>query len=337
MSLSTLNRRSFMAGVAGAAGAASLGLPRLARAATPVTISEAVHIGLYMPVYAAMHGGAFEKHGLTTDLKTAGGIAQPVPAILSGAADFAVTGTGMSINAAVEGAQMVNIAKIAGMISVWVVAKSGTTFTGPEDFKGKTIATLKFPSNTYTTPYYAMKSAGMDPEADVTWLQLPFGAQLQAVADGRADFATVFEWDASIGVTQFDLDVVYSLGENLGPAVFSSTFVTKDYLDTNPEQVQAYCNAIAEAEKQLHEDASIFVDVAAKEFPQVDAGVIKAAQERFFGVVPLVPRNPMITEQEWRTLIDHEAGAGTLRADLPYGQMVDNSFAEKATQEFGLA
>ncbi|SNT32399.1 ABC transporter substrate-binding protein [Tropicimonas sediminicola] len=337
MTQSFTDRRSFVLGMAGLAGTAALGLPRTARAATPAMISEAIHLGLYMPLYAAMNGGFFEKHGLTPDLKTAGGIAQPVPALLSNAADFAVTGTGMSINATVEGAQMVNIAKIAGMISVWVVAKQGTSFNGPEDFAGKTIATLKFPSNTYTTPFYAMQKAGMDPEADVTWLQLPFGAQLQAVADGRADFATVFEWDASIGATQFDLEVVYSLGEALGPAVFSSTFVTKDFLDANPDAVQAYCNAIAEAEKQLHEDEQVFVDVATKEFPQVDPAVIAAARARFFGDVPLVPRNPVITEQEWRTLVEHEAGAGTLRADLPYEQMVDSSFAEKASQEFGLA
>lgn len=337
MTYSSLDRRSFALGLAGLTGAATLGLPGLARAATPAKISEAIHLGLYMPLYAAMNGGFFEKHGLTPDLKSAGGIAQPVPAVLSGAADFAVTGTGMSINATVEGAQMVNIAKIAGMISVWVVAKPGTTFNGPEDFAGKTIATLKFPSNTYTTPFYAMKQAGMDPENDVTWMQLPFGAQLQAVADGRADFATVFEWDASIGATQFDLEVVYSLGEALGPAVFSSTFVTADFIDQNPDAVQAYCNAIAEAERALHEDEQLFVDVATKEFPQVAPEVIAAARPRFFGDVPLVPRNPMITAQEWATLIDHEAGAGTLRGDLPYEQMVDNSFAEKATKEFGLS
>ncbi|MBU2963219.1 ABC transporter substrate-binding protein [Citreicella sp. C3M06] len=337
MTHSSLDRRSFVLGLAGLTGAASLGLPGAARAATPANISEAIHLGLYMPLYAAMNGGFFEKHGLTPDLKSAGGIAQPVPAVLSGAADFAVTGSGMSINATAEGAQMVNIAKIAGMISVWAVAKPGTTFNGPEDFAGKTIATLKFPSNTYTTPFYAMKQAGMDPEKDVTWMQLPFGAQLQAVADGRADFATVFEWDASIGATQFDLEVVYSLGEALGPALFSSTFVTADFIEQSPEKVQAYCNAIAEAERALHENEQLFIDVATKEFPQIAPEVIAAARPRFFGDVPLVPRNPMISEQEWRTLIDHEAGVGTLRADLPYEQMVDNSFAEKATKEFGLS
>jgi len=289
-----------------------------------------------VPLYTAIQKGLFAKHGLEPRLTTAGGIAQPVPALLSNAAQFAVTGTGMSVNATAEGAKMVNVAKIAGQISVWVVARKGTEFTGVEDFVGKTIATLKFPSNTFTTPTYAMKAAGINPETDVTFMQLPFGAQLQAVADGRADFATVFEWDASIGATQFDLDVVYSLGNALGPAVFTSTFVTKQFLDSNPDAVQAYCNGIAEAEKLLHEDRSVFLEVSAAEFPSVDQAVFEAAMPRFFGDVPLVPRNPTISRAEWDTMIAHEKGAGTLRADYTYEEMVDNTFAEKATKKFGL-
>ncbi|MEM6666719.1 MAG: ABC transporter substrate-binding protein [Pseudomonadota bacterium] len=325
-----------MAGLAGGAGAMALARPQMAFAQTPVTISEAIRLGLYAPLYTAIELGLFTKHGVEPNLTTAGGIAQPVAAILSGAAQVAVTGTGMSVNATAEGAQMINIAKIAGQISVWVVARKGVEFNGVEDFAGKTIATLRFPSNTFTTPTYAMRSAGMDPDADVTFLQLPFGAQLPAVVDGRADLATVFEWDASIGVTQFDLDVVYSLGNALGPAVFTSSFVTERYLDENPEAVQGYCNAIAEAEKILHEDKAVFVDVSSKMFPQLDPAVIETAVPRFFGDVPLVPRNPIITEADWNTIIDHEQVAGTLRGDFPYAQMVNTSFAEKATAEFGL-
>ena len=32
-----------------------------------------------------------------------------------------------------------------------------------------------------------------------------------------------------------------------------------------------------------------------------------------------------------------ELGGGAVKGILPYAQMVDNSFAEKATQQFGLA
>lgn len=338
MSRILLGRRAFMAGSASVAGALSLGFPKLANAATPITISEAIHLGFYVSIYTAMRKGLFEKHGLDATLATAGGIAQPVPAILSRQAQFAVTGTGMSVNATVEGAQMVNIAKIAGAISVWVVAKPGLKFDTVEDFKGKTIATLQFPSNTFTTPTYAMKAiGGFEPEAEgVRFLHLPFGTQLQAVADGRADIATVFEWDASIGETQFGLESVFSLGQALGPALFTSAFVTRPFLEENPDTVQGFCNAIAEAQKMLHEEEGVFEEISALEFPTVDPAVFSAAKGRMFGDIPLVPRNPTMSEEEWNTVVDHEQVAGTLRGEREYTEMVDDSFAQKATQEFGL-
>ena len=33
----------------------------------------------------------------------------------------------------------------------------------------------------------------------------------------------------------------------------------------------------------------------------------------------------------------HESSAGSLRKVLPFEEMVDNSFAEKATKQFGLS
>jgi NitT/TauT family transport system substrate-binding protein len=303
------------------------------------TISEAVHLGFYIPIYVAKNKGLFAKHGIDMSIKSAGGIAQPVPALISGEAQFAVTGTGMSVNSTVEGGRMINVAKIVGHLSVWVVGKPGTVVNSIADLKGKTIATLRYPSNTITTPTYAMKSVGgySPEEGGVKFLQLPFGAQLVAVTDGRADLATVFEWDASIGENQFGLKTLFSLGKILGPAAFTSTFVTEDLRKQKPELVQNYCNAIAEAQKLLHTDPSVFIEVSAIEFPKIDPAVIQLAIGRFFGEAAVVPRNPIITKTEWDAIMKHELSAGSLRRELPFEEMVDNSFAEKATRQFGLS
>ncbi|MBJ3776767.1 ABC transporter substrate-binding protein [Acuticoccus mangrovi] len=331
-----IDRRTFTLGLSAGAAAGAFGGIGRAAAATPATISEAIHLGFYIPIYVAKAKGFFAEQGIDMTIRSAGGIAQPVPALLSGSAEFAVTAPAMSVNATVEGAQMINIAKIVGHISVWVVAKPGTTFESVDDFKGKRIATLKYPSNTITTPTYAMKElGGFDPEAEgATFLQLPFGAQIQAVADGRADIACVFEWDASIAETKFGLETVFAIGGAVGPAVFTSSFVTETFRDENPEMCQNYVNAIAQAQALLHQDPEVFTEVSAAEFPQIDAAVIEAAKARFFGDAPVVPTAPTISKAEWDTMMNHELVAGTLRKSLPYEQMVDNSFAEKAAAEY---
>jgi len=335
-----ITRRSVVKGVSAAATAA-LFLPggsALGTGPVKATISEAIHLGFYIPIYVAKDKGLFAKHGIDMSIKSAGGIAQPVPALISGDAQFAVTGTGMSVNSTVEGGRMINVAKIVGHLSVWILGKPGVVINSINDLKGKTIATLKYPSNTITTPTYAMKSVGgfSPEEGGVKFLQLPFGAQLTAVVDGRADLATVFEWDASIGESQFGLKTLFSLGKVLGPAAFTSTFVTEDFRKQKPEVVQNYCNAIAEAQKLLHTDQSVFEEVSRIEFPKIDPAVIKIARARFFGDAAVVPRNPILTRAEWDSIMKHEISAGSLRKELPFEQMVDNSFAESATKNFGL-
>jgi NitT/TauT family transport system substrate-binding protein len=332
-----MSRRGAIAGL-GAVAASGLGFPALAQARTKITISEAIHIALYTPIYTAMRKGFFTKHGLDAEISTAGGIALPVPVLLSQRAQFACTGTGMSVNATLEGGKMRCVSKIAGAISLFAIAKPGVKIASLADFKGKTVATLRFPSNTISTPTYMMRSiGGFDPkEAGVNFLELPPGAQAAAVKDGRADAAVVFDWDASIGVNQFGLELAFSFADVLGPIAFTSIFCTEQYVKENGEVVQRFNNALAEAMKYLHTTPDAHAEISRAEFPQVAPDVIAAGSKNFMQTKNVVPRNPVITKVDWDAIMKHESVAGTLKQTLPYEEMVDTRFAEKAAAEFGL-
>lgn len=332
-----VSRRGAIAGL-GAVAASGLGFPALAQARTKITISEAIHIALYTPIYTAMRKGFFAKHGLDAEISTAGGIALPVPVLLSQRAQFACTGTGMSVNATLEGGKMRCVSKIAGAISLFAIAKPGVKIASLADFKGKTVATLRFPSNTISTPTYMMRSiGGFDPkEAGVNFLELPPGAQAAAVKDGRADAAVVFDWDASIGVNQFGLELAFSFADVLGPIAFTSIFCTEQYVKENGEVVQRFNNALAEAMKYLHTTPDAHAEISRAEFPQVAPDVIAAGSKNFMQTKNVVPRNPVITKVDWDAIMKHESVAGTLKQTLPYEEMVDTRFAEKAAAEFGL-
>lgn len=333
-----LSRRAVLGGLGGLALAAAFPAPALAQGRTKVVLSEAIHIALYTPVYTAMRKGLFAKHGLDVELSTAGGIALPVPVLLSGKGQFACTGTGMSVNATLEGGKMKNVAKVAGGISLFAIAKPGLKISSLDDFKGKTIATLRFPSNTISTPTYVMRSiGGFDPKAaGITFLELPPGAQAAAVKDGRADVAIAFDWDATIGIKQFGLESVFSFANILGPIAFTSIFCTERYIQANEVTVQGFCNGLAEAMKLLHTDPKMHAEISAMEFPQLALDVIQAGSANFMKTPHVVPRNPVITKVDWDAIMKHESGAGSLRQTLDFEQMVDNRFATKAANQFGL-
>ena len=335
-----MDRRSLLKlSFAGATVGVFGGLGPARAAGTAVTISEALRLGMYASLYVAADKGLFAKHGLEAEVSTAGGIALPTPILLSGRAQFGVTSPGMSVNATREGGKIKNIAKIVGGVSMWAMARPDSTIRTIEDLKGKTIATLKFPSSTIQVPNYAMKAVGkFDPkEAGVTFLELPAGAQAAAVKDGRADVATAFEWDISIGVEQFGLKPVLSFADIIGPVAFTTAMATEDYIARNPAAVQGFCNALAEAQKLMHQDNAVFTQVSEKYFPKVAPSVIANATKNFFGSRTAIPTAPTISAEEWDRAMQLELAGGSVKEALSYDRMVENSFALKAAKTFGTA
>jgi NitT/TauT family transport system substrate-binding protein len=335
-----INRRDLLkySAVGAAAPLVGLGGPAFA-AGIPVAIAEALRLGMYNSLYVAADKGLFAKHGLDVDLTTAGGIALPVPILLSSRAQIGVTSPGMSVNAVREGGKIKNIAKIVGGVSMWGIARPGSNIKSIDDLRGKTVATLKFPSSTIQVPTFAMKNVGkFDPkEAGVNFLELPPGAQAAAVKDGRADIAAAFEWDVSIAAEQFELVPVLSFGDMIGSLCFTTAMATEETIASKPAAVQGFCNAIAEAQKLMHENNAVFTEVAEKYFPKVSPSVVANATKNFFGSKTAIPRNPAIAQGEWDLAMQLEQGGGAVQSTLPYAQMVDNRFAEQATKQFGLA
>ncbi|MBR1119894.1 ABC transporter substrate-binding protein [Bradyrhizobium lablabi] len=335
-----ISRRNLMkySLIAATAPALRINTPAVA-AGSKVVISEALRLGMYASLYVAADKGLFAKHGLDAEISSAGGIALPVPILLSARAQIGVTSPGMSVNAVREGGKVKNIAKIVGGVSMWGMARPDSKIKTVDDLRGKTIATLKFPSSTIQVPTFAMKTVGkFEPkEAGVTFLELPAGAQAAAVKDGRADIATAFEWDISIGAEQFGLVPVLSFADVLGPVCFTTAMATEDVIAKSPDLVQGFCNALAEGQKLMHQNHAVFTEVAEKYFPRVPPSVIANATKNFFDSKTAVPTNPVITQEEWDRAMQLEQGGGAIKGTLPFAQMVDNSFAEKATKQFGLS
>lgn len=318
--------------------ASAIGSSR-AQSLTPVHVSTALRLANYTPAYAALREGIFEKHGLAVEISSAQSVAEPISILNAGRAQFAMTGTGMSVNSTIEGADTKVIAKMAGAIGLWFISKPGTQLETLDDLKGKTIACYRFPSNTISSPTYAMRSVGGFEPADegVQFLEGPLGSIVPAVADGRADVGCVFEWDASIAATQHGLQVSLPLAGVLGPIGFTSALVSNSYASENPETVQAFCNALAETMALLHEKPEIYRKVSAAEFGQVGEEAIAAGTERLLNAKGVVPLNPVLTREEWEAIVKHDLAAGTIRGEGSYDEIVDMSFAEKATATFGSA
>jgi NitT/TauT family transport system substrate-binding protein len=333
-------RRRLLAAAGGAATLAAFGGPAIRTAnaqSTKITVATAFRLANYMPLWTAIRRGVAAKQGLEIELLPTGSIAEPVAMLNAGKAQIAITGTGMSVNATVEGSRIKVISRYAGAIGLWVITRPGSTMRTLADLKGKSIATLRFPSNTVSSPTYLMKSkGGFDPAAaGVKFVEGPPGSTLPAVRDGRVDCGIVFEWDASIAESQ-GLEVAFGLGEQLGPIAFTAAMVKDESLKSAADLIQRFVNVTAEGMRLTHTQPGLYAEVAAAEFPQVPADAVKKGSERLLGLAGFVPRNPVMSALEWDAMLAHETSAGTIRKPLSFAEMVDNSFAERATAQFGL-
>jgi NitT/TauT family transport system substrate-binding protein len=97
-----------------------------------------------------------------------------------------------------------------------------------------------------------------------------------------------------------------------------------------PEVVQSFVNALTESMQLLHANPEVYARVSAQEFDQVPAPAIEAGAKRLLGAEGVVPRDPMLTPQEWDAIVAHDTAAGTVRGQGDYATLVDMSYAERA-------
>lgn len=335
---SCIDRRTILkAAAAGALGPALVLRDVHAQSGTSVKLTTGLKLANYGPIYVAQRHGLFEKEGLKLAADVGGSVNEPVAIALSGRGQFAATGTGMAMNATAEGGRMKVVAKMTGALGMWVITRPGTEFKSLADFKGKKVASLRFPSNTVTSPTYAMRKFGkFDAKAaGVEFVEGPPGSIVSAVRDKRADVGVVFEWDASIA-SQSGLQVAYGFAGEVGPILLTSVMVKEDYLASNPDTVQRFCNALAAAMKLIREDKSAYVAAMAAEFSNLDRAVITSGCDRLLSTPGFVPLTPVITKAEWDAIAEHDSLAGTVKKAYSFEDLVDNRFAQKAAAAAGL-
>ena len=221
---------------------------------------------------------------------------------------------------------------------MWAVAKPGTTVKSLDDFRGKTIATLRFPSSTIQTPTFAMKDrGGFDPEsAGVKFLQFRRVRRRKRFSTA-GPISRRCSNGTSVSPRNNSASCPFCFADIIGPLSWTTAMVTRDLIAKEPALVQAFCDALAEAQAAVHSDRELFVKTSVAEFPQVSEAVIRSAAENLLAKSIAIPKSPTISKQEWDADMAFELAGGSIKTSRPYEEMVDNSFAERAAAKVGKA
>jgi len=301
-----------------------------------ITLNEVAHSIFYAPMYVAFEKDYFKEEGLKVNLVNGLGADKTMTAVLSGEAEIGFMGAEASIYVYNEGASdyVVNFAQLTQRAGNFLVSRDMNEDFKWENIKGKTVIGGRKGGMPQMVFEYILKKQGIDPTADLTIVQnIDFGLTSQAFAAGQGDYTIEFEPAA----TALELDgagkVVASLGVDSGKVPYTAFCAKKSYIEKNPDIIQGFTNAIQKGMEFVasHTPEEI-ADVIAPQFAETDKDTLIMITRRYYDQDTW--KDNLIFEEESLTLLqDILDEAGELTARVPYEDIINRTFAEKANKK----
>jgi NitT/TauT family transport system substrate-binding protein len=230
---------------------------------TKVRLSWTEFAACHSPIAFALSKGVYAKHDLDIELYYQG--ASGLTLIQSIATNKTDAGAGLLYDWVKPLEQGLDVKLFAGSHGgcTRLLASKASGVKKLEDLKGKTIVSYDVASPPKHSFQVALAKAGLDPNNDVNWTNVPFDLVGETVGKGQADALAHLDPWAYAQKKKFDLVEV----ANTQTGVFEGTVccvlgVNSTFLNANKDAIRR----LAEADIEIHEYASQHPDEVAKWF-----------------------------------------------------------------------
>lgn len=287
----------------------------------------------WAPVFVAYEEGFFEEEGLNVEfVKYADG---PIAfeGLHAGDSQFCLISQEPVLRAQEEGLESVFVGTtVTKRMDGFVGSKEITDIS---QLKGKAIYGGLPGSAGYSFVSSILREGGLDPEKDVTFVNIDYGATLSALESGQIQ-GTFINADNRIEMekiganffvdTSKDEDAEKYLGNNIFPGEVVT--VTKEYLEENPETVQKFVNAMVKGAEwiQEHSDDEVATSVQPLfEGMEYDDLVAKIELLR-----PIFSEDCYMPEEGENAIVQYAINTGVIQSELNYADIVDMTFVNEA-------
>ena len=300
-----------------------------------IKVNEVTRSVFYAPQYVAISNGFFEEYGIEIDLTTGQGADAVMTTVLSNQCDIGFAGPEASIYVYNEGKEDYTevFAQMTKKDGSFLVARENTDNFSWNDLKGKTVIPGRKGGVPYMTLEYVLKNNGIDPQNDVVLDDsIKFDLMAGAFSAGTADYVTLFEPTASNTQLQGKGYIVASVGEASGEIPYTAYFAKKSYIESNPETIQNFTNAIYKGELWVKEHSSREIAESIQSFfPDTDLDMLESAIQSYKDI-DAWNDTPVLKEESFNRLQEVMTSAGELEKQAPYDKVVNNHYAEKSIE-----
>ncbi|NYD53950.1 ABC transporter substrate-binding protein [Microbacterium pseudoresistens] len=201
----------------------------------------------------AQEKGFFEANGLDVELKDGGSGANAVSLMLNGQVNVVPTHLGVGITAVSEGIPIVVASGLTGEVdgeqgpTYSTLAAPGSGISSFGDLGGKTVGIHSTSCCWAEFTARAAAAEGVD-SSTISFIQVPFANQLQALESGQVDAITTVQPFITIGsadATVLGSTVLTALDSD--DAIGAIALMSQAFIDENPTVLEAWQKSIAEA------------------------------------------------------------------------------------------
>src|SRR5918995_3079637 len=244
----------------------------------------------HLPVWVAKDAGYFAKNGLNVEPVHIRGGALITMGIMSGQLQFSGAGAESIVAARIEGGDVVLLACPVDSDPVYLIARP--EIKSPAELKGKATAVTRLGSTTHFYLRAALRQVGLDPEKDMTILQLGTGGETVAGLESGRLAAAALTNRYAIPLLQKGWPVLVDLSTT--DLVYPSSCIasSRAFVKAEPKLVEDFLHAYVAAIQLIKKEPSFAEKSLTKWLKERDSLVVKKTVDayiRLFKPAPYVP------------------------------------------------
>lgn len=278
----------------------------------------------FYQLFATKEAGLLEKYGFETEMVYVQGV-QLIQVHVSGQIDLATVSSVVFMQAAVEGADLMQVAgSIDNQIMRLMVHPS---ITRPQDLKGKSIAVTRFGSLTDLIIRPVLKSWGLEPQKDVKLLQIGRMPDMVAAIMQKTIDGGVISFPTSLQAEKLQLKTMVDFAEPGNDLPAATVAVSRRYAKANRDIVLRFLKAYVEGTKRLFTDRELGIRALRKYGGITDRDMLSTTYDLF--TQRYIKRIPRISvkgiENSLALIAENNPRAKTRKAE----EFMDSSFMDE--------
>ena len=244
----------------------------------------------HLPVWVAKDAGLFEKNGLNVEPVQIRGGSLISLAIITGDLPFSGAGAESVVAARAAGGDVILLACPVDTDPVYLITRP--EIKSAQDLKGQASAVTRYGSTTHFYLRAALKHVGLNPDKDMTILQLGAGPEMVVALDRGAIAAAALTTRYAIPFLQRGWPVLVDLSTT--DLVYPSSCVTSSraFIRAEPKTTHEFLRAYVAGIHLIKKDLRFAEKSFTKWMREKDSAIAKKTVEayaRLFKPAPIVP------------------------------------------------